>query len=95
VIAAGGGAFIDQSSRRLMLERCTVVWLDAEVETLAGRVAGNRQRPLLQHRDHQAALAELAEQRRPCYAEAHLRISAEPAIDEIVEKISAVLAARG
>src|SRR5918993_5871644 len=31
VIAAGGGAFVDERTRRLMLERCLVVWLDADV----------------------------------------------------------------
>src|SRR3954471_10482115 len=47
VIATGGGAFMDPETRALILERCLAVWLTADVETLAGRVARRGHRPLL------------------------------------------------
>jgi len=92
VIAAGGGAFAEDASRALLLESCTVVWLDAGVETLARRVGRDgRERPLLAGRDPHAALAELAERRRPLYAAAHLRIEAEGPVEAIVEAVIAAL----
>jgi shikimate kinase len=92
VIATGGGAFLDADSRRELLEKCLVVWLDAPVETLAARVAADRFRPLLQGRDPHAALAALAEQRRPFYAEAHVTISTVPPLGQVVENCLAALA---
>ena len=94
VLAAGGGAFSDAPTRQLMLQRCTVVWLDADVQTLAGRLAQDRKRPLLRGRDPLPALAELARQREADYAQAPLRVSAELPVEAIVEQIATLLAAR-
>lgn len=92
VIAGGGGAFADEASRALLLKECMIVWLDAGVETLARRVGRDgRDRPLLLGRDPQTALAELAEQRRPLYAAAHLRVEAEAPVEAIVDAILAAL----
>jgi shikimate kinase len=33
VIATGGGAFVDPATRKLILERCLAIWLDADLET--------------------------------------------------------------
>ena len=95
VIATGGGAFMDDGTRRLILERCLAVWLDAEVETLAERVGGGSDRPLLAGEDPRALLAGLAERRNPFYAEAPIRVrsAAEPR-ERVVDAIVAALAAR-
>lgn len=82
VIATGGGAFVDPETRALVLERCIAIWLDADVETLAGRVARRNHRPLLRDRDPAEVLAELAELRNPIYAEAHLRVESRTAPHE-------------
>lgn len=74
VVATGGGAFMDSETRALILRRCLAVWLDADVETLARRVARRGHRPLLAGKDPAALLRELAAVRNPVYAEAHLRI---------------------
>jgi len=85
VIATGGGAFIDPATRALLLERCTVVWLDGEPALLAARATG---RPLLAGDDPEAALARLAAARNPIYAEAHVRIArGEGAVERIVEAL--------
>ena len=95
VIATGGGAFIDSETRRLILERCVAVWLDADVETLAGRVGRRDHRPLLKGKDPLALLHGLAEVRNPVYAEAHLRIRGGAVPKErMVDRIVAALAAR-
>ena len=74
VIATGGGAFMNEETRKLILERCIAVWLDADLEILAERVARRNHRPLLRDREPLPILRELAEKRNPVYAEAHLHI---------------------
>jgi shikimate kinase len=46
VIALGGGAVLDSGTQQL-LERCTVVYLECDAETVAERIARNPGRPLL------------------------------------------------
>ena len=92
VIAAGGGAFVDADNRRLLLDRCRVIWLDADAATLADRVRHDGDRPLLRGGDPHATLTGLMEQRGPLYAEAHFRIGADPPVDRVVDLIVAALA---
>jgi shikimate kinase len=88
VIATGGGAFMDPETRALILDRCIAVWLEAEVETLARRVARRGHRPLLAGKDPLPLLRKLAEARNPVYAEAHLRVRSEAGPQErTVERI--------
>lgn len=93
VIATGGGAFMDPETRDLILDRCIAVWLDAEVETLAQRVARRGHRPLLAGKDPLPLLRDLARARNPVYAQAHLRVSSGPGPhDRTVERIVEALA---
>ena len=93
VIATGGGAFMDPQTRALILDRCIAVWLDADVATLARRVARRAHRPLLAGKDPLALLTELAEFRGPIYAQAHLRVaSVSGPHDRTVERIVEALA---
>ena len=59
VIATGGGAFMNEGTRALILARCTAIWLDADVETLAERVARRDCRPLLRDKEPKEVLAEI------------------------------------
>lgn len=86
VIAAGGGAFVDDASRALILDRCTAVWLDGELATFAARARQNGGRPLLDDLDR------LASVRAPLYAEAHLRVRSDGPAEATVEAIVAGLA---
>jgi shikimate kinase len=93
VIATGGGAFMDESTRALILERCIAIWLDAEVETLAERVARRGHRPLLRGQDPLPFLRGLAAARNAVYAEAHLHIPSQSApharaVERIVEALA-------
>jgi shikimate kinase len=95
VIATGGGAFMDAETRALILRRCLAVWLDSDVETLAGRVTRRGHRPLLAGKDPRALLRELAEARNPVYAEAHLRVLSDSGPhDRTVERILEAMAER-
>ena len=68
VVSVAGGAVLDSQNRRLIRKSGTVVWLRADVETLAERVGDGAGRPLLDG-DTERALAELDAVRRLLYAE--------------------------
>jgi shikimate kinase len=94
VIATGGGAFVNPETRRLILERCLALWLDADLEVLAERVSRRDTRPLLRDKEPLPVLRELAERRNPVYAEAHIHLRSGPAahertVDEIVAALTA------
>lgn len=93
VIATGGGAFMDKETRALILDRCIAIWLEAEVEILAQRVARRGTRPLLAGKDPLPFLRDLSEVRNPVYAEAHLRVASgtgphEQTVDRIVQALA-------
>ena len=75
VLATGGGAFINEETRALILRDSLCIWLDADIATLVERVGRRSHRPLLRNRDPGEVLRELAAVRNPIYAEAHLRVS--------------------
>jgi shikimate kinase len=93
VIATGGGAFVDPATRKLILERCLAIWLDADLETLAERVSRRNHRPLLIDKEPLPLLRDLASRRNPIYAEAHIHIRSQPspherAVEQIIQAIS-------
>lgn len=93
VIATGGGAFVNERTRALILERCIAVWLDADIETLAERVTRRDTRPLLKDKDPLLLLRDLAGERNPIYAQAHIHVRSQPMPHErAVERIVAALA---
>lgn len=77
VIATGGGAFVDPSTRALILERGIAVWIDCDIETLVERTARRGNRPLLQNGNPREILTRLAHERAPSYAQAHIRVVSE------------------
>ena len=93
VIATGGGAFIHDATRALILAETLAVWLDADVAVLADRVARRDTRPLLRARDPLAVLSELARVRNPVYAQAPLRIASHRSPHEAT--VGAILKAIG
>jgi shikimate kinase len=68
VVSVAGGAVLDTGNRRLIREGGTVVWLRAEVDTLADRIGDGAGRPLLDG-DTERALAELDAVRRLLYTQ--------------------------
>lgn len=79
VIATGGGAFIQDETRALILDRAIAVWLDADLDVLAERVRRRPgTRPLLKGKDPRIALGELAAVRNPLYALAPIHVRSEP-----------------
>lgn len=74
VIATGGGAFVQQDTRALILQRGIAVWLDCDIDTLVARTGRRDTRPLLRGGDPREILARLHAERAPAYAEAPIRI---------------------
>jgi shikimate kinase len=94
VIATGGGAFMQDDTRALILEKGLAVWLDADIDVLADRVARREgSRPLLKGRDTHKVLAELAAVRNPIYALAPIHVRSEPLPHEAT--VDAILGALG
>lgn len=93
VIATGGGAFINAETRELILKQATAVWLSAQPEVLAARVARRDTRPLLRGRDPHAVLVELARVRNPVYALAPIHVASHRTPHEAT--VAAILKAIG
>lgn len=88
VIATGGGAFVNEQTRRLILEKATAIWLDADIEILVGRVSRRDGRPLLKGKDPREVLVRLAAERAPYYQQAPIRVrSTDSPHDATVEAI--------
>lgn len=74
IVATGGGAFMNEATRALLLGSAITVWIDADITTLAERVARRDNRPLLAGHDPAQRLAELAAVRNPVYALAPIHV---------------------
>ncbi len=93
VLATGGGAFMEPSTRTLIAQRGVSVWLRADLDVLLARVARRNNRPLLQQQDPRAILAELIERRYPIYAKADVTIdSGEGPLELTTSRVIAALA---
>jgi shikimate kinase len=93
VIATGGGAFVNDETRGLILDQGTAIWLHAHPDVLAERVQRRDTRPLLRGRDARAVLADLAAKREPFYAQAHIHVASRKGPHETT--VSAILKAIG
>ncbi len=74
VIATGGGAFVNDSTRALILEKGIAVWLDSDIDVLVDRVGRKDTRPLLKNGNPREILARLKAEREPAYAQAPIRV---------------------
>ena len=83
VLATGGGAFMDSSTRAVIARRGVSVWLRADLDVLLARVSRRTNRPLLQTADPRAVLSELIDQRYPVYAGADIVIDSGEAPPEL------------
>lgn len=92
VIATGGGAFVNPETRALMLDRATVIWLDADIDTLVDRTSRKNDRPLLAQGNPREILTKLAAERNPIYAQAHIHVKSnagphEAMLNKILKEI--------
>jgi len=96
VMATGGGAFIDPSTRETLKTSAVTIWLKAPVDLLLARTQRRNTRPLLRTGDPRETLERLLNERSPIYAEADLSLDSEdgPHV-AVVERIVTLLTERG
>jgi shikimate kinase len=89
VVALGGGAPIDESNWKMILERSTTVFVDCGFDTIWDRIKGTTNRPLFAS-STRAELEVLWQQRRPRYMEAIHRVDGDRPEDVVAEEILAL-----
>ena len=92
ILAAGGGAFVDEETRNRIKDSAVSIWLRAPLDLLIQRVLRKDTRPLLRNTDSRATLERLLREREPIYAQADIVIeSDEGPHDVVVKRIIAAL----
>ena len=95
VLATGGGAFMDLSTRAAMKEKAFTIWLRAPVAFLVSRVKKRDTRPLLKDGDIKETIEKLLAVREPVYALADITLDCdEDSHASAVDRILAVLRER-
>ena len=91
VISLGGGAFIDDEIRNIVLKKCASFWLDLDINLLIKRVSRTKKRPLLNIGDLNMAMNKIYTSRKSIYNLADYKIScnkiSKPLIVEKILKI--------
>ncbi len=74
VIATGGGALMNETTRDHILKEADTVWLRADPDILLRRVGSGHTRPLLSRGDPLVILGKLLEERSAVYAQATMTV---------------------
>jgi shikimate kinase len=77
ILATGGGAFVNEETRKLIKEKSFSIWLKADVSTILSRVSKKANRPLLDVGDKKEMILKLMEQREKIYSEADISIATD------------------
>jgi shikimate kinase len=93
VVATGGGAFVNEDTRKLILDKAIAIWLQAPLDVLVERTGRRNNRPLLQNGDPATILGNLLELREPFYAQAPIHVTSgrqphERTVDAILSVLS-------
>ncbi|WP_374571397.1 shikimate kinase [Phenylobacterium sp.] len=96
VLATGGGAFMNEETRKLIKAKSVSVWLKADLDLLARRVGRKDNRPLLAGKDPATVLRALAAERYPVYAQADVTVETgdaahHVAVDQVIRALTAYL----
>ncbi|MEZ5743264.1 MAG: shikimate kinase [Sphingomonadaceae bacterium] len=92
VIATGGGAFCNEETRALILDKAIAIWLDADIDTLVERTSRKDNRPLLKQGNPREILTRLRDERKGAYSQAPIHILSGKGphmetIDAIIERL--------
>ena len=74
VISLGGGAFLNNTTRKNVKKMSVSFWLDAPLEELIKRLKKGRQRPLLYKKDIRKTVKKIYFDRKKIYNEADYKI---------------------
>lgn len=86
VLATGGGAYMNEETRKAIAEKGISVWLHAELDILMERVSHRQNRPLLKRPDPRAFMEALMAERYPIYALADIRVNSRKARRDVVAR---------
>ena len=96
VLATGGGAYMDATTRAAMRDHAFTIWLKAPLDLLLARVAKRQTRPLLNNGDPKGTLERLLAEREPTYGEADYVLECvDGPKDAAVEQVMTVLKDKG
>jgi shikimate kinase len=93
VLATGGGAVMNATTRALIKEKGVSIWLSAELDLLLRRITKRKaERPMLHTDDPAATLRELLAEREPVYAQADITVQSQDVphdaiVTEIIEAL--------
>jgi shikimate kinase len=98
ILAAGGGAFAQPDTRELIKKNSISVWLKADLEVLARRVARRDHRPLLIGKDPMEVLQAHVRERYPAFEQADVVVDTgdtahQVAVDAVIAALAAYTAA--
>ena len=94
VVSTGGGAFINDRTRKHIKKGGVSIWLKADLDVLWERVSKRDTRPLLKTENPKQTLENLMNARYPIYAEADLTVQSRDVRKETVaEDVLAAIAA--
>jgi shikimate kinase len=98
VLATGGGAVLNDSTRAAIKAKGVSIWLSADVDVLMRRISKRKhERPMLHTDDPTATLRQLLADRTPAYAQADLTVQSrevphEAIVSEIITALDVFLA---
>jgi len=92
VISLGGGSFVEDDIRKILLEKTVVIFLNASIDVILHRIGNKNNRPLLNNVDKRKVLQDLMDQRYKFYSQAHLEfesgvVSQDEMVEDIIKKI--------
>ncbi len=94
VVSTGGGAFINERTRKHIKRGGLTIWLKADLDVLWERVSKRDTRPLLKTENPRQTLENLMNARYPIYAEADLTVQSRDVRKEIIaDEVLAAVAA--
>ena len=94
VLSTGGGAFMNDTTRAMVLANGLSVWLKADLDVLWERVSKRDTRPLLKTANPKQTLSDLLDQRYPVYEKADVTVLSRDDAKEIIATETVIALAR-
>ncbi|SOE16671.1 shikimate kinase [Hoeflea halophila] len=94
VLSTGGGAFMNDTIRTMVLNDGLSVWLKADLDVLWARVSKRDSRPLLKTANPRQTLSDLLDKRYPVYAKADLTVWSRDEDKDIIASETVMALAR-
>lgn len=93
VLATGGGAFMNASTRSSIGKSGLSIWLSADLDLLMARVSRKATRPLLKQPNPREIMATLIRERYPVYATADIEVASQDITkDQMADRVAKALA---